>query len=108
MSHLPDGLIVIAKRDCPTCVLVEPLVRSGLHQHRGVATSFFASGGLTDLGGPAGVNQVGINRNGSTHDAIAYQATLLVARLEGPVWRAAFMTPHSNTRTGSRSRSCPP
>jgi hypothetical protein len=26
MSHLPDGLIVIAKRDCPTCVLVEPLL----------------------------------------------------------------------------------
>ncbi|MBP8309802.1 MAG: thioredoxin family protein [Burkholderiaceae bacterium] len=26
MSPLPDGLIVIAKRDCPTCVLVEPLL----------------------------------------------------------------------------------
>ncbi len=27
MNPLPDGLIVIAKRDCPTCVLVEPLLR---------------------------------------------------------------------------------
>ncbi len=33
MSNLPDGLIVVAKRDCPTCVLVAPvlgeLARSG-------------------------------------------------------------------------------
>ena len=27
MNSLTDGLIVIAKRDCPTCVLVEPLLR---------------------------------------------------------------------------------
>ncbi|HCN90012.1 MAG TPA: thioredoxin, partial [Oxalobacteraceae bacterium] len=27
MNSLPDGLIVIAKRECPTCVLVEPLLR---------------------------------------------------------------------------------
>ena len=27
MPSLPDGLIVVAKRDCPTCVLVEPLLR---------------------------------------------------------------------------------
>lgn len=26
-SVLPDGLIVVAKRECPTCVLVEPLLR---------------------------------------------------------------------------------
>lgn len=26
MSSLPDGLIVIAKRECPTCLLVEPLL----------------------------------------------------------------------------------
>jgi hypothetical protein len=26
MRFLPDGLIVIAKRECPTCVLVEPLL----------------------------------------------------------------------------------
>jgi hypothetical protein len=27
MHPLPDGLIIIAKRECPTCMLVEPLVR---------------------------------------------------------------------------------
>ncbi len=27
MSSLPDGLIVVAKRECPTCTLVEPLLR---------------------------------------------------------------------------------
>ena len=26
MTALPDGLIVVAKRDCPTCTLVEPLL----------------------------------------------------------------------------------
>jgi len=26
MTRLPDGLIVVAKRECPTCVLVEPLL----------------------------------------------------------------------------------
>ncbi|MEN9313760.1 MAG: hypothetical protein RIS35_153 [Pseudomonadota bacterium] len=26
MTTLPDGLIVVAKRECPTCVLVEPLL----------------------------------------------------------------------------------
>ncbi|WP_290650248.1 thioredoxin family protein [Aquisalimonas sp.] len=26
MSALPDGLIVVAKRDCPTCTLIEPLL----------------------------------------------------------------------------------
>ncbi len=27
MNPLPDGFIVVAKRDCPTCLLVEPLLR---------------------------------------------------------------------------------
>jgi hypothetical protein len=26
MASLPDGLVVVAKRDCPTCVLVEPVL----------------------------------------------------------------------------------
>ncbi len=25
--HLPDGLVAVVKRDCPTCVLVEPVLR---------------------------------------------------------------------------------
>ncbi|HQD83751.1 MAG TPA: thioredoxin family protein, partial [Quisquiliibacterium sp.] len=26
MPSLPDGLVVVAKRECPTCTLVEPLL----------------------------------------------------------------------------------
>jgi hypothetical protein len=62
-----------------------PLARSGLHQHRGVATSFVVDGSLCDYAGPIGLHQAGINLVGSTHDAVAYQNTLLVSRLEGPV-----------------------
>lgn len=63
----------------------EPLTRSGLHQHLGVATSFVLDGSLTDYQGPVGLHQAGINLKGATHDAIAYQKTLLVSRLEAPV-----------------------
>ena len=66
-------------------VAFEPLARSGLHQHTGVATSFILDGGLTDYQGSAGLHDSGINLKGSTHDAIAYQRTLLVSRLEAPV-----------------------
>jgi hypothetical protein len=59
--------------------------RSGLHQHQGVATSFVIDGGLTDYHGSIGLHQAGINVRGSTHDAVAYQRTVLVSRLEGPV-----------------------
>ena len=62
-----------------------PMMRSGLHQHRGVATSFVLDGGLTDYHGSVGLHQAGINFCGSTHDAISYQNTLLVVRLEAPV-----------------------
>lgn len=63
----------------------EPLTRSGLHQHLGVATSFVLDGSLTDYQGPVSLHQAGINLKGATHDAIAYQKTLLVSRLEAPV-----------------------
>ncbi len=63
----------------------EAMARSGLHQHQGVATSYFARGGLTDYSGSARLGDVGINFKGSTHDAIAYEPALLVSRLEGPV-----------------------
>jgi hypothetical protein len=59
--------------------------RSGLHQHQGVATSFVLAGGLTDYHGSLGLHEAGINLAGATHDAVAYQPTLLVSRLEGPV-----------------------
>ena len=60
-------------------------VRSGLHQHQGVATSFIREGGISDYMGHVDQNEVGINYRGSTHDAIAYVPTVLVSKLEGPV-----------------------
>lgn len=63
----------------------EPLTRSGLHQHLGVATSFVLDGSLTDYQGPITLHDAGINLKGATHDAIAYQRSLLVSRLEAPV-----------------------
>ena len=60
-------------------------VRSGVHQHQGVASSFILEGGLTDYHGPVVQHQMGINFRGSTHDAMAYVPTVLVSKLEGPV-----------------------
>lgn len=63
----------------------DAFTRSGLHQHQGVATSFVIDGGLTDYHGPVRLHEAGINLAGATHDATAYQPTVLVSRLEGPV-----------------------
>lgn len=83
-------------------VAFAPMARSGLHQHRGVATSFVIDGGLTDYHGSLGLHEAGINLWGATHDAVAYQNTLLVSRLEGPV---AYPREHgelSGLHAGSR------
>jgi len=66
-------------------VAFEPLVSSGLHQHLGVATSYVVQGSLSDYAGDILRGQMGINLKGATHDAVAYEKCLLVARLEGPV-----------------------
>ena len=66
-------------------VAFEPLTRSGLHQHTGVATSFILDGGLTDYQGSVGLHEAGINLKGATHDAVAYQRSLMASRLEAPV-----------------------
>lgn len=79
----------------------EPLARSGLHQHQGVASSFFVDGSLTDHSGSAGLHQAGINLAGATHDAIAYQRTLLVSRLEAPVTYPPQDGPASQLHTGA-------
>jgi hypothetical protein len=60
-------------------------VRSGVHQHQGVASSFILEGGLTDYHGPVHQHEMGINFRGSTHDAMAYVPSVLVSKLEGPV-----------------------
>jgi hypothetical protein len=59
--------------------------RSGMHQHQGVATSLIVHGALTDYQGEVLTGQVGINRKGATHDAMAYSRTVLVSRSEAPV-----------------------
>ena len=66
-------------------VAFEPVTRSGLHQHLGVATSFILDGGLSDYQGAIGLHEAGINLKGATHDAVAYQRALMVSRLEAPV-----------------------
>lgn len=76
-------------------------VRSGLHQHQGVATSFVVDGGLTDHHGALRLHEAGINVRGSTHDAISYQSTVLVSRLEGPVTYPAAES-ISGVHAGSR------
>lgn len=80
----------------------DPFVRSGLHQHQGVATSFVLEGGLTDYHGALGLHEVGINVLGSTHDAISYVKTLLVSKLEGPVTYPLAAGVLSGIHAGSR------
>lgn len=63
----------------------EAMTLTGLHQHRGVASSFVIAGALTDYHGSIRLYDAGINLHGATHDAIAYEPTVLVSRLEGPV-----------------------
>lgn len=58
---------------------------SGVHQHLDVAMSLMLSGGLTDRDGFVPPGSMGINFNGSTHDAVAFERSLMVSRLEGPV-----------------------
>jgi hypothetical protein len=76
--------------------------RSGLHQHQGVATSFVLAGGLTDYHGSLGLHEAGINLAGATHDAVAYQPTLLVSRLEGPVLYPPARAVVTGLHAGSR------
>jgi hypothetical protein len=83
-------------------VAFDSMVRSGLHQHRGVATSFVISGGLSDYHGSIGLHQAGINLQGATHDAIAYAPTVLVSRLEGPVVYPPQRTDLTGLHAGSR------
>lgn len=92
-------------------IAMEPMTRSGLHQHQGVATSFFVEGALTDYQGPIGLHQVGINLKGATHDAIAYSRTVFVARLEAPVIYPPEDGPlhglHAGARHGALSNPAP-
>ena len=63
----------------------ERFAETGLHQHLGPASSYLLQGSLTDYQGPTVAGQCGINLKGATHNAIAYEPTLLCARLDAPV-----------------------
>ena len=80
----------------------DPYIRSGLHQHQGVATSFILEGGLTDYHGHVNLHEMGINYRGSTHDAMAYVPTVLVSKLEGPVTYPVDAGVLSGIHAGSR------
>ncbi|MBL0945081.1 MAG: anti-sigma factor [Hydrogenophaga sp.] len=63
----------------------DPMSRSGVHQHRGTASSYFLSGELVDYQCTTRAGAVGINLAGATHDAVTYGGCTLFSRLEGGV-----------------------
>jgi hypothetical protein len=73
-----------------------------LHQHLGVATSYVVQGSLCDYGGTVVRGQMGINLKGATHDAVAYEKCLLVARLEAPVIYPPHDGPLHRLHAGAR------
>ena len=73
----------------------DALVASGLHQHTGVTASYLLSGSVTDYWGTYAEGTVGINVQGSTHDAICYTACLMANRAEAPVLYPNDATLHS-------------
>jgi anti-sigma factor ChrR (cupin superfamily) len=83
-------------------VAFDQLVSSGLHQHLGLATSYVVQGSLTDYGSNIVRGQMGINLKGATHDAVAYEKCLLVARLEGPVVYPPHDGPIHRLHAGAR------
>ncbi|SDV46918.1 hypothetical protein SAMN05216551_102101 [Chitinasiproducens palmae] len=87
----------------------DTLTRTGVHQHLGTAFSYFLAGSLTDYQGTTSAGQLGINFAGSTHDAIAYQPTLTVGRMEGPVAYGADVTHslHAGNRHGNFENAFP-
>ncbi|HTW54401.1 MAG TPA: hypothetical protein VME45_21110 [Stellaceae bacterium] len=62
-----------------------PLARSGVHRHLGPVGSYMLSGSLVDhvtrmIGG-----QAVINLTGAVHDVICYDASMFIARVDGPI-----------------------
>ncbi|HWB48476.1 MAG TPA: hypothetical protein VG651_05160 [Stellaceae bacterium] len=66
-------------------VRFEPLSRSGVHRHLGPAASFMLSGSLVDHATRMAGGQAVINLAGAVHDVICYDASLVVARVDGPI-----------------------
>jgi hypothetical protein len=66
-------------------VRFEPLSRSGVHRHLGPAASYMLSGSLVDHATRMVGGQAVINPTGAVHDVICYDASLVVARVDGAV-----------------------
>lgn len=83
-------------------IAFDPMSRSGVHQHRGVASSYFLSGELVDFQCTTRAGSVGINLAGATHDAVTYGGCTLFSRLEAPVIieaDGAAIHPHAKKTT---------
>jgi hypothetical protein len=62
-----------------------PLSRSGIHRHLGPAASMMLSGSLIDHAARMTGGQAVINPTGAVHDVICYDASIFVARIDGPI-----------------------
>lgn len=93
-------------------IAFDPMSRSGVHQHRGTASSYFLSGELTDFQCTTRAGAVGINLLGATHDAVTFGGCTLFSRLEGPVViepDGAAIHPHAQkTALSNSSPFAPP
>lgn len=92
-------------------LVFDPMSRSGVHQHRGVASSYFLSGELTDFQCTTRAGAVGINLTGATHDAVSYGGCTLFSRLEGPVIiepDGAAIHPHAKKTTVTNAQPFTP
>lgn len=63
----------------------EPGSRSGAHRHIGPGATYMLAGRLTDHHSEAAAGDVLINLDGAVHDVVAYEHSLAVARIDGPV-----------------------
>jgi hypothetical protein len=66
-------------------VRFEPLSRSGVHRHLGPTASYMLSGSLMDHVTRMTGGQAVMNFTGAVHDVICYDASLFVARVDGPI-----------------------
>ncbi|HXC30160.1 MAG TPA: hypothetical protein VNV38_19560 [Stellaceae bacterium] len=62
-----------------------PLARSGVHRHLGPVGSYMLSGSLIDHVTRMTGGQAVINLTGAVHDVICYDASIFIARVDGPI-----------------------
>jgi hypothetical protein len=61
------------------------LARSGVHRHLGPVGSYMLSGSLIDHVTRMTGGQAVINLTGAVHDVICYDASIFIARVDGPI-----------------------